>query len=90
MNERVERLRARLEEPLIVTNPVNVRYLTGFASSNAALVVDAERAWEAMRRDKKAADGKIRLVLLPRNGHPEWPVELPDAEVRRELERLIA
>jgi shikimate kinase/3-dehydroquinate synthase len=52
--------------------------------------VDAERAWEAMRRDKKAADGKIRLVLLPRNGQPEWPVELPDAEVRRELERLIA
>jgi Xaa-Pro aminopeptidase len=43
VNERVERLRARLEEPLIVTNPVNVRYLTGFASSNAALVVDAER-----------------------------------------------
>jgi shikimate kinase/3-dehydroquinate synthase len=52
--------------------------------------VDAERAWAAMRRDKKSADGKIRLVLLPRNGEPEWPVELPDAEVRRELERLIA
>jgi shikimate kinase / 3-dehydroquinate synthase len=52
--------------------------------------VDAERAWQALRRDKKAADGKIRLVLLPRNGHPEWPVELPDADVRRELERLIA
>jgi shikimate kinase / 3-dehydroquinate synthase len=52
--------------------------------------VDAERAWEAMKRDKKSADGKIRLVLLPRNGSPEWPVELPDAEVRRELERLIA
>jgi 3-dehydroquinate synthetase len=43
-----------------------------------------------MKRDKKSADGKIRLVLLPRNGSPEWPVELPDAEVRRELERLIA
>jgi Xaa-Pro aminopeptidase len=43
VNERVERLQARLEEPLIVTNPVNVRYLTGFVSSNAALVVDAER-----------------------------------------------
>jgi shikimate kinase/3-dehydroquinate synthase len=52
--------------------------------------VDAERAWDAMRRDKKAADGKIRLVLLPRNGEPQWPVELPDADVRRELERLIA
>jgi shikimate kinase/3-dehydroquinate synthase len=51
---------------------------------------DVERAWAAMRRDKKAADGKIRLVLLPRNGQPEWPVELPDADVRREQERLIA
>ena len=43
MNARVERLQARLEEPLVVTNPVNVRYLTGFESSNAALVVDADR-----------------------------------------------
>jgi shikimate kinase / 3-dehydroquinate synthase len=56
----------------------------------APVRVDLERAWEAMKRDKKAADGKIRLVLLPRNGRPEWPVELPDADVRRELERLIA
>ncbi|HEY6030884.1 MAG TPA: bifunctional shikimate kinase/3-dehydroquinate synthase [Gaiellaceae bacterium] len=52
--------------------------------------VDRERAWTAMRRDKKAAEGRIRLVLLPRNGEPEWPVELPDDDVRRELERLIA
>jgi Xaa-Pro aminopeptidase len=43
VNARVERLRERLEEPLIVTNPVNVRYLTGFASSNAALVIEPER-----------------------------------------------
>ncbi|HKG43137.1 MAG TPA: aminopeptidase P family protein [Gaiellaceae bacterium] len=40
---RVERLRTSLEEPLLVTNPVNVRYLVGFASSNAALLVDPER-----------------------------------------------
>jgi Xaa-Pro aminopeptidase len=43
VNERVERLRERLEEQLIVTTPANVRYLTGLDSSNAALVVDAER-----------------------------------------------
>jgi Xaa-Pro aminopeptidase len=36
---RLERLRARLEEPLLVTNLVNIRYLTGFESSNAALLV---------------------------------------------------
>ncbi len=43
MNERIERLRASLEEPLLVTNPVSVRYLTGFVSSNPALVVDEDR-----------------------------------------------
>lgn len=43
MSDRVTRLQERLEEPLIVTTPANVRYLTGFESSNAALVVDRDR-----------------------------------------------
>lgn len=43
MNARIDRLRALIEEPLLVTNPKNVVYLTGFASSNAALLVDQER-----------------------------------------------
>ncbi len=43
MSGRVARLQERLEEPLIVTTPANVRYLTGFESSNAALVVDRDR-----------------------------------------------
>src|SRR5262245_55474756 len=37
---RVERLAAGVAEPLLVTRLVNVRYLTGFVSSNAALLVD--------------------------------------------------
>jgi Xaa-Pro aminopeptidase len=37
---RIERLRARLDERLLVTNLVNIRYLTGFDASNAALLVD--------------------------------------------------
>ena len=37
---RIERLAAGLEEPLLVTSLVNVRYLTGFVSSNAAVLVD--------------------------------------------------
>jgi Xaa-Pro aminopeptidase len=41
---RIERLREALEEPLLVTTPVNVLYLTGFESTNAALLVDEERA----------------------------------------------
>jgi len=41
--ERIEALRSAVEEPLLVSNLVNVRYLTGFDSSNAALVVEPER-----------------------------------------------
>jgi Xaa-Pro aminopeptidase len=44
MSSRIERLRGLLEEPLLVTNLVNVLYLTGFDSSNAALLVEPDRA----------------------------------------------
>jgi Xaa-Pro aminopeptidase len=44
MNPRIERLRESLEEPLLVTNPTNVLYLFGFKSSNAALLVEDDRA----------------------------------------------
>jgi len=40
---RLQQLQARLEEPLLVSFAVNVRYLTGFDSSNAALVVELDR-----------------------------------------------
>jgi Xaa-Pro aminopeptidase len=43
MNERVERLRPMLEEPLLVSAAVNVRYLCGLDSSNAALLVEPDR-----------------------------------------------
>jgi Xaa-Pro aminopeptidase len=47
MNERIERLRAELGDlgarTFLVTNSVNVRYLTGFDSSNAALLVSGDR-----------------------------------------------
>jgi shikimate kinase/3-dehydroquinate synthase len=48
--------------------------------------VDRERAWEALLRDKK---GALRLVLLGDEG-PRWDVDVPAADVRRELDRLIA
>ena len=44
---RVERLREELEpagaRTFLVTSPINVRYLTGFESSNAAVLVSADR-----------------------------------------------
>jgi 3-dehydroquinate synthetase len=50
--------------------------------------VDRERAWDAMRRDKKARGGALRLVLL---GHAGAIVDTrPDAEVRSALDELIA
>ena len=41
---RIDALRELLEEPLLVTSGHNVRWLTGFRSSNAALLVEPERA----------------------------------------------
>ncbi len=50
--------------------------------------VDPERAWQALLRDKKRSDGAINVVVLGDDG-PR--VEQRDAaEVRQELERLIA
>jgi Xaa-Pro aminopeptidase len=43
MSSRIENLQELLEEPLLVTSLVNVRYLTGFDSSNAALFVEPDR-----------------------------------------------
>jgi len=43
MSSRIERLAELLEEPLLITNPVNILYLTGFDSSNAALFVEPDR-----------------------------------------------
>jgi 3-dehydroquinate synthetase/shikimate kinase len=51
--------------------------------------VDSERAWQALQRDKKARGGEPRFVLLGTRG-PEHGVVLPEADVRRELGRLIA
>jgi hypothetical protein len=46
--------------------------------------VDRERAWAALQRDKKRG-----LVLLGDDG-PRWDVQLPDDDVRRALDQLIA
>jgi Xaa-Pro aminopeptidase len=43
VNDRLTRLQDRLEQPLLVTNPVNVVYLVGFHSTNCALLVERDR-----------------------------------------------
>ena len=52
--------------------------------------VDRDRAWAALQRDKKAENGRVRLVLLQAPGKPVHGVERPDAEVRAALDELIA
>jgi Xaa-Pro aminopeptidase len=91
MRERLERLRDGLEGlgagTFLVTNPVNVRYLTGFDSSNAALLVGRDRVLlatdgryvEAARRlegiELRTADRDVLGWLGPRLGElVEGPV----------------
>ena len=52
--------------------------------------VDRERAWAALARDKKSANGSPRLVLLDAPGRPRTGVELPEADIRQALDALIA
>jgi Xaa-Pro aminopeptidase len=70
VNERVERLRESLEEPLLVSAPANVRYLTGFVSSNAALLVEPDRV--RLFTDFRYAEGAravegVEVELLKRS-----------------------
>jgi Xaa-Pro aminopeptidase len=43
MTNRLQRLQERIEDPLLVSTEANVFYLTGFESSNAALLVERDR-----------------------------------------------
>jgi shikimate kinase/3-dehydroquinate synthase len=52
------------------------------------VAVDADRAWEALLRDKKRSGDEINLVLLGDDG--PYLESRPAAQVRAELERLIA
>jgi shikimate kinase/3-dehydroquinate synthase len=52
--------------------------------------IDRDAAWAALARDKKARDGKPRLVLLEAPGKPVTGVELPPEQVRAALDQLIA
>ena len=76
MNERIVRLQAQLDEPLLVSNLVNVRYLTGLASSNAALLVSPEgaRIFTDFRYAERArAIPDVELVQTRRNIYSHLP-----------------
>jgi Xaa-Pro aminopeptidase len=79
VNERVERVRALIEAPLLVTKPVNVKYLTGLDSSNVALLVEPDRLrlfTDARYREKARGLG-LDVVEAPRNLYAGLPAHLP-------------
>ncbi|MBD0329447.1 MAG: 3-dehydroquinate synthase [Thermoleophilia bacterium] len=53
------------------------------------VAVDGARAWAALRRDKKALGGEMRLVLLEAPGRPRTGVAVAEEDVRAELRALI-
>jgi Xaa-Pro aminopeptidase len=74
--ERLTRLQAQVEEPLLVSNLVNVRYLTGLASSNAALLVspDGTRLFTDFRYAERArALPGVEFVQTRRDIYAELP-----------------
>ncbi len=75
MTSRVDRVRALVEAPLLVSKPVNVRYLTGLESSNAILLVEPDRLriFTDFRYAEKARETGIEAVLVPRNLYSGLP-----------------
>lgn len=76
MSTRLERLQAQVEEPLLVSNLVNVRYLTGLASSNAALLVaaDGTRLYTDFRYAERARTVRgVEFVQTRRDLYAELP-----------------
>jgi shikimate kinase/3-dehydroquinate synthase len=49
---------------------------------------DRDAAWEALKRDKKSTGGELTLVLLGNDGG--YTAAVPEADVRRALDQLIA
>jgi len=52
-----------------------------FTAAVEALDADPERAWGALRRDKKVSGGHVRLVLLEAPGRPVVGAKLPEADL---------
>jgi Xaa-Pro aminopeptidase len=76
MNGRLAHLQAQVEEPLLVSSLVNVRYLTGLSSSNAALLVtqDGTRLYTDFRYAERArVVPGVEFVQTRRDIYAELP-----------------
>jgi Xaa-Pro aminopeptidase len=76
VTDRIARLQAGLEEPLLVSNLVNVRYLTGLGSSNAALLIEPDRAkifTDFRYAERARAIDGVELVQTRRDIYSQLP-----------------
>lgn len=82
MATRLETLAAQLDAPLLVTDLINVRYLTGFESSNAALLVhpggDAVLFTDFRYIESAREAEGVRVELLKRAIMRDLAGKLPD------------
>ena len=89
---RLQRLAGGLEEPLLVTAPVNVRYLSGLDSSNAAVLVEPDGAatlyTDFRYAEAAAAVGGVDLVETGRALVQELAALLAGRRIAFEAERL--
>jgi len=90
LNTRVDKVRAAIDAPLLVTKPVNVLWLTGLDSSNAAVLVEPDRLriCTDFRYLEKARATGVEVVELPRALFSRLPDLLPK-RVAFESESLV-
>jgi Xaa-Pro aminopeptidase len=81
MTDRLKALAHALDAPLLITNLTNVRYLTGFESSNAALVVDPQSGatlYTDFRYIESAREAKgVEVKLVKRSLLKDIAPDLP-------------
>ena len=67
VSERLTKVRAAIDAPFLVTKPVNVLWLTGLDSSNAAVLVEPDRLriFTDFRYLEKARTTGIEVVEIP-------------------------
>ncbi len=87
---RVEKVRAAIDAPLLVTKSVNVLWLTGLDSSNAAVLVEPDRLriFTDFRYLEKARETGVEVVEIPRGLFGTLPELLPK-RVAFESESLV-
>jgi Xaa-Pro aminopeptidase len=89
VSSRLDRVRALTDAPFLVTKAVNIAYLTGLDSSNAALLIEADRArlFTDFRYVDKAKRLGLDVVEVPRSLYSDAAKHLPQ-RVEFEAETL--